>query len=92
MDTIYEELSKVMEAGDEKAAKDFIIKNLDKFPQEEQDGIIARLFEEALMQKGKAVLAVADFQKQTLAAAGAIDQAKEGLEKQAKLVGIKNDL
>ena len=49
MDDIYTELSTVMEKGDERAAIDFIIKNIDKFSQKEQDHINTSIFEQEII-------------------------------------------
>jgi hypothetical protein len=92
MDNFYEELGKIMEKGDEQAARDFIVNNLDKFPQDAQDAIVTALFEETLVAKTESEVAVADFQKQALAVSKAIEGAREALERQGKLADIKSDL
>ena len=92
MDPIYEELSKVMDGGDEKTARDFIVKKLDRFPKADQDAIITALFEEALAVDARNTELISEFQKQGLAVAAAIGKAKEALEKQGKLLDIKKDL
>ena len=92
MDLIYEEFKKVMERGDEKAARAFIAENLKRFPQADQDAIITALFEEALAVDARNTELTAEFQKQGLAVAAAIEKAKESVEKQDKLLEIKESL
>lgn len=92
MQAIYEELSAVMDKGDEKAARGFIVKNLNRFPQADQDAIVIALFEEALAMDSRNTELTSEFQKQGLAVAAAIEKAKESLEKQATLVEIKEGI
>jgi hypothetical protein len=89
---VREAFMKIVDAGDEAKAREFLVENLAQFPEDTQEVIIMAFFEEALAKKDKDEQLVADFKKQGLQAVNAIDRAKIELEKRLKLAEIKENI
>ena len=87
-----EEFMKVVEAGDEAAARTFLIDHLKEFPPDMQDAITVAFLEEALVKKNTEDGLISDFQTKGLAALDVLGKAKEELEKHAKLAEIKESV
>jgi hypothetical protein len=86
---LYTEFLKVADRGDEQEAKDFLLANLKRFPQDDQDAIVAAFFDDALKTASGDARAVAEFQKEGLRAAEKLEQLKAELQKKAKLLEAK---
>jgi hypothetical protein len=78
---VYAEFFEIADRGDEKEAKDFLLANLKRFPQDAQDAIVASFFDEALIKSTDGSRAVAEFQKEGLQTAGRLEQLKKELQK-----------
>lgn len=83
------EFFEIAKKGDEAKAREFLITNLKKFPEDTRDAIITAFFEEALGKRVREDKALSDFRREGLKMAGALEQAKKELEKQEKLNKIK---
>lgn len=89
---LYTEFFEVADRGDEQEAKDFLLRNLKRFPQDVQDAIITAFFEDALKKSADDSRVVAEFQKDGLQAAGDLERLKDELRKKAKLLEIKESI
>ena len=89
LNNLYAEFLKVADRGNEQEIKDFLITNLKRFPQDEQDAIIAAFFDDALKTATDDARAIAKFQKEGLQAAENLEQLKQELKKKAKLLKTK---
>lgn len=75
------ELMDVINQGDEAKAREFIVQNLARFPQDVQDAVITAFFHEALVKKNQEDQLRADFQKEGLEAMETLEAADEKLGK-----------
>lgn len=91
-ENIYEEFFKVAEAGDEQAAKEFLLTYLKRFPQKEKDEIIAAFFEDALQESAGGATAAAEFQKQVIETVEGLEGMKKKLEDKDRLLQIKETI
>jgi hypothetical protein len=87
-----ESLEKIMAAGDEAKAREFIIENLKLLPQKVQDSIITALVEEALEKKNNEDQDISNVRKEVMRAFSETGDAVDELEKHAKLKEIKESL
>jgi hypothetical protein len=86
MDAIYKDFLAVVDKGDEKAARDFLVTNINKFPEEVRDEIIFAFFEEALIKKASEEKMITEFQKQGLEEIKMLEKAKKIVEAKAKML------
>jgi hypothetical protein len=91
-ENIYDEFLKVADAGDELAAKDFLITYLKLFPEKEKTEIIAAFFDDAVKNGAADAIAVSDFQKQALETVDGLGVMKKKLEDKDKLLQIKETI
>ena len=89
---LYNEFLGLVNKGDEAGARNFLIENLQKFPEEVQDKLTFAFFEEALTDEAKKNEGIAKMQKEGLEAISQIDKAKKILEEKAKIEGLRSDL
>ncbi len=89
---LHKEFMVYADKGDEAGARQFLIDNLQKFPEEVQEKITFAFFEEALMEETKDVKEIAEMQKEGLEAMSQIDKAKKILEDQIKIKDLKAKL
>jgi hypothetical protein len=92
LEELYNEVLNIGESGGEQAAKDFIIKNLNEFPEEEKNSIIVAFVEEALTEQKEGGDAVAAFQQEGLAKFKEMVAEKKMLEDKDKMLEIKESL
>lgn len=91
-ETLYDQFIKLVEKGDESKARDFLLANINSFPQDVQDGIILALLQEALADKKNDAELLLNFQKQAVEAMHNLNGAEVMLEKNKKLAEIKESL
>lgn len=89
---LYNEFMVYAEKGDEAGAKQFLLDNFNKFPEELQDKLTFVFFEEALASEAEKVRGVAEIQKEGLEAMSQLEKMKKSLEEQIKVLDIKEDL
>ena len=82
----------VVENGTEEDARAFLVDHLQEFPAESRDGIIAAFLEDAIMKTAADDALVDAFKKEGLETARAMTAAKEEMDKQAKMDGLKKDI
>ncbi len=75
-----QELMDVINEGDEAKAREFIVQNLTRFPQDVQDAVITAFFHEALVKKNQEDTLRADFQKEGLEALETLDSLDKKLD------------
>ena len=88
----YNQLEIVMKNGDEESAKKFIVEHLRKLPEDLQHQIIGWLVEDALEKKVERESRMLKFQKDFIQITKSLQRAEEHLEKQKKLLEIKESL
>jgi len=89
---LYNEFLVYADKGDEQGARNFLIENLKKFPEEVQDKLIFAFFEEALIDETKGMKEVAEVQKQGLEAMSQIEKAKKILKDRIKIRDLRSKL
>jgi hypothetical protein len=89
---LYNEFLSFVNKGDEAGARNFLVENLQKFPEEVQDKLTFAFFEEALTDEAKKDEGVVKMQKEGLEAISQIDKAKKILEEKAKIENLRSDL
>ena len=90
--SIRKDFMKVVDAGDERATKDFIIDHLAEFPDDVQTQIISAFFLDALGKEADAIEARAAIQKQALAALAEVEKAEKTLADETKKREVKKGL
>ena len=90
--SLRDEFMKVVETGNEQAAKDFIIDHLKEFPQEVQTKIISAFFFDALEKESDTIEKRAALQKEALAAFADIEKAESKLGDEKKKIELKAGL
>ncbi len=73
------EFFELVERGDEAKVREFLTSNIKRFPKESQDVIITVFFEEAIAKKNADDKLLADFQKEGVEMANAIERLKKEL-------------
>ena len=86
------EFMKVVETGNEQAAKDFIIDHLKEFPEEAQTKIISAFFFDALEKEADGIEKRAALQKEALAVFADIEKAESKLGDEKKKIELKDGL
>jgi len=89
---LYNEFLTLVNKGDEQGARDFLIENLQKFPEDVQDKLTFAFFEEALIDETKGIKEIAEMQKEGIDAMSQIDKAKKVLEEKKKIEDLRSDL
>lgn len=89
---LYNEFMGYANKGDEQGARDFLINNLQRFPEDIQDKLTFAFFEEALLDETKKIEAITEMQKEGLGALSQIDKAKKILEEKSKIESLRSDL
>lgn len=89
---LYNEFLKVVEAGDEQKAKDFLVDHLEEFPKELQDNIIMAFFEEALSKEKTGSAAIKKFQSEGIKLMKELESEKSEVGAKAKLLQIKESI
>jgi hypothetical protein len=90
--SLRDEFMKVVETGNETAAKDFIIDHLKEFPEEAQVKIISAFFFDALEKESDTIEKRAALQKEALAAFADIEKAEKNLGDEKKKMDLKEGL
>ena len=90
--SIRDEFMRVVDTGDERAAKDFIIDHLKEFPEQTQVRIISAFFFDALEKEADEVEKKAALQKEALAAFAEIEDAEKTLTAEKKKQDLKAGL
>ena len=91
-DNLYKDFMALVDRGDEKGAREFLVSHLKEFPQETQDAIIMAFVEEALGKGAEEAKLIADFQKQGLEALDELEKSKQELEAKKKMLEIKESI
>lgn len=89
---LYNTFLTFVDSKDEEGARNFLIDNLDKFPEEVKNDLIFAFFEESLISDNQNMKSVSAFQEQGLDAISQIAKAKKILEDKIKASHIKKDL
>jgi hypothetical protein len=89
---LYNEFLGYVDRNDEQGARNFLVDNLQKFPEDIQDKLTFAFFEEALMDETKGIKDIAEMQKQGLDAMSQIDKAKKILEYKIKIEDLRANL
>jgi hypothetical protein len=96
INTIPENLRKeflaIVDRGDERAAREFLVTHLKEFPRDTQDAIIMAFVEEALGKGAEEAKLIADFQKQGLEAIDDLEKSKRELEDKKKMLELKESV
>ena len=90
--SLRDEFMKVVDTGNERATKDFIIDHLKEFPDEVQTDIISAFFLDALESEADAIETRAAIQRQALAALADIEKAEKMLTDEKKKREVKKEL
>lgn len=89
---LYANLSKLMEGDDQEAIKKFLIEHIKDFPERDQEDILAAFLEDALDKEKTEDEALLDFQGKAIALFKKLEAEKAALEKQDKLLEIKESI
>lgn len=89
---LYNEFLTFVDKNDEQGARDFLIKNLQKFPTEIQDKLTFAFFEEALINEAEGIKNVAEIQTQGIDALNQISKAKKILEEEKQVEDLRSKL
>ncbi|MDE2188738.1 MAG: hypothetical protein KGJ35_03370 [Patescibacteria group bacterium] len=92
MQKIIEEFMKLVDGGDEAAAKTFLADHINEFPEDVQKKITAAFFWDALAQKSDEIEQRAAVQKALLAEFADLEKAEKQLGDARKAEEIKSDL
>jgi hypothetical protein len=90
--SLRDEFMKVVETGNEQAAKDFIIDHLKEFPESAQTKIISAFFFDALEKEADGIEKRAALQKEALAVFADIEKAEKTLGDEKKKIELKEGL
>lgn len=82
----------VVDKGDERAAKDFIIDHLNDFPIETQQKIVSAFFFDALEKEATEIERKAALQKEVLAAFDTVEKAEKNITNEQKKAELKKGL
>jgi hypothetical protein len=89
---LYNKFLVFVDQNDEEGARNFLIENLDKFPEEVKNSLIFAFFEESLSKEGQDIKNLTKFQEQAIDAISQVDKAKKILEDKIKVLNIKDQL
>ncbi|PIR83767.1 hypothetical protein COU18_03795 [Candidatus Kaiserbacteria bacterium CG10_big_fil_rev_8_21_14_0_10_51_14] len=82
----------LVQAGDEKAARAFLVENLQEFPQDMREKIILAFFAEAAVTQADEIGAKADIQKEGADALDILSQARAELENAQRITELQDQL
>ena len=91
-DSLKEQFLKIVESGDEKAAKHFLIIHIKEFSEETQDDIITAFFEDALQKKAGDINRVTTIQKNLLAELEEMEKVEQTITDKKKESEVKKQL
>jgi len=89
---LYNKLMELVDAGDEQAAKDFLIEHIKEFPEDVRNKIIFEFFEDAVDQQIENSTNKAEIQKQGLEALKEIGKAEDSLKDEKKAADVRAKL
>jgi len=89
---LYNKLNELIAAGDEAAARAFLVEHLKEFPEDVRKKIVFEFFAEAVDAKIDADSNKARIQKQGMAALKDIGDAEEALKSKDKISNIRSSL
>ena len=89
---LYNQFMVYVDKDDEQGARNFLVDNLQKFPEDIQDKLTFAFFEEALMDETEKIKDIAEMQKQGLDAISQVDKAKKILENKIKIENLRSSL
>ena len=87
-----DEFAKVVETGDEAAARRFIIDHLKEFPKDAQEKMITAFFVDAVGKAADQIDDKTELQKEALAAFSGIEKAEKKLVDEKKKADLKAEL
>jgi len=90
--SLRDEFMKVVETGNEQAAKDFIIDHLKEFPESAQTKIISAFFFDALEKEADGIEKRTALQKEALSVFADIEKAESKLSDEKKKIELKEGL
>jgi hypothetical protein len=90
--SLYADFMKVVETGNEQAAKDFIIDHLKEFPESGQTKIISAFFFDALEKESDTIEKRAALQKEALSIFADIEKAEKNIGDENKKMELKEEL
>ncbi len=90
--TLIDEFMKVVDAGDEAAAEDFLVKHIKEFPSEIQQKITYAFFSRAAQEKAGLIRDTATVQKEALDLYAEIEKAQKALGDQKKEAEVRSKL
>ena len=91
-DSLKEQFLKIVESGDEKATKRFLITHIKEFSEETQDGILTTFFEDALQKKAGDINRVTTIQKNLLAELEEMEKVEQTITDKKKESEVKEQL
>ena len=89
---LYDDLNKLVEAGDEKAVRSFLIEHINDFPEEIKKKIVFEFFDEAVSKEVESGEHKATLQKEGMDTLKDIDKAEKTLEDQRKMADVRSEL
>ncbi|HEY5221368.1 MAG TPA: hypothetical protein VIJ29_04515 [Candidatus Paceibacterota bacterium] len=89
---LYSTLSRLMEGDDQEAVKKFLIEHIKEFSERDRENILTAFLEDALDKENINDKALLDFQNKAIAAFKRLEAEKAALEKQDKLLEIKENM
>jgi hypothetical protein len=89
---LYNEFISYTDKNDEQGARDFLVNNLQKFPEDVQDRLTFIFFEEAIKNEAEKIENIASMQKQGLDTINRIDKIKKILEDKIKAENLISKL
>ena len=89
---LYNQFMSYVDKNDERGARNFLVDNLQKFPEDMQDKLAFTFFEEALASETRGTKEIAEMQKEGLDALSQIDKARKILEDKKKIENLRSGL
>ncbi|MFZ2149991.1 MAG: hypothetical protein WAV15_02430 [Minisyncoccia bacterium] len=89
---LYKEFLVYVDKEDEEGARNFLLDNLQKFPQKIQDKLTFAFFEEAMRAEGGGVRSIAEMQKRGLNAIDKINKTQKVLKDKIKVEDLRAKL
>ena len=90
--TLYEQLNKLIDDGDESKVIEFLKSNINNFSKEVQDKIIMSFFEEAVLGKAKEEVEIRDIQSDLLEKEKFLEKYKHILDDAEKIAHINESI
>ena len=89
---LYKKLTELMDAGDEKNAKDFLIEHIKEFPADVQKKIVFEFFADALDKTVENKTRNTQIQKEGMEAIEEIEKEEKNLKGKQKMSNLRSDL